>query len=517
MITRALISVSNKEGIEEFARRLQALDVEIISTGGTARRLQDSGITVRSIDNLTGFPEMMDGRVKTLHPKVHGGILAVRDNADHQQAMQEHGIEPIDLVVVNLYPFEQTVKTAGASQEEIVENIDIGGPAMVRSAAKNYKYVGVVVDPMDYAQVLEELESASDISSETRYYLMQKAFSHTAYYDSMIADHMNVAHAFTNELTFGYAKVADLRYGENPHQSAAFYKEPFCTETNIAQAEIIQGKQLSYNNIMDADAALRCVKEFTEPAVVVVKHANPCGVAVGDDISAAFVRAFEADKMSAFGGIVALNKPCTKAIAEYLSKVFIEIVLAPDFEPAALELFTKKPNVRLLRLGDIQLADRLWETKKVVGGVLVQETNKHDIQLNDLVTVTEQKPTDAQMQDLLFAWKVCKHVKSNAIVLVKDQVTIGIGAGQMSRIDATRMALMKAQGVGDERDAAVTQGAVLASDAFFPFPDTVETVAPEGITAIIQPGGSIQDEAVISAANDHAIAMVLTGHRAFLH
>lgn len=517
MIQRALLSVSNKEGIEELARQLVALGVEIVSTGGTAKQLTEAGIAVRAIDDLTGFPEMMDGRVKTLHPKVHGGILARRDNVKHQAAMQEHGIEPIDLVVVNLYPFEATVNTPGVTHEEIVENIDIGGPAMVRSAAKNYQYVGVVVDPADYTQIITELTSGQDISADTRYTLMQKAFAHTARYDAMIATHMNTARELTNELTFGYSKVADLRYGENPHQRAAFYKEPFVRETNIADAEVLQGKQLSYNNIMDADAALRMIKEFTEPAAVVVKHANPAGISVHDDINVAFTRAFEADAMSAFGGIVALNRTCTKEIAEYLSKIFIEMVLAPDFEPAALELLKVKDQVRLLRLGEMKLEDQLWETRKVVGGVLVQDVNKHQVIAEDLEVVTTMKPTPEQIKDLLFAWKVMKHVKSNAIVLARDGVTLGIGAGQMSRIDATRMALMKAQGVGDDKDTSKTQGAVLASDAFFPFPDTVELVAPEGITAIIQPGGSIKDKAVIAAANQHNIAMVLTGHRAFLH
>lgn len=508
MIKRALISVSNKQGVEELARQLVELGVEIISTGGTAQRLEDAGIKVRSIDDFTGFPEIMNGRVKTLNPKVHGGILALRDNPEHIATMKEHNIEAIDLVVVNLYPFEETVDRGG-DHNEIVENIDIGGPTMVRSAAKNYEYVGVVVDPMDYAIVLDELRHGGSLTDETRYYLMQKAFSHTAYYDSLISNYMNRTKVFTDELSFGYKKIAEMRYGENPHQKAAFYKEPFVKETNIADAQIIQGKQLSYNNIMDADAALRAVKEFNEPAAVVVKHANPCGVAINDDITVAFKRAFEADSMSAFGGIIALNRPCTKAIAEYLSKIFIEMVLAPSFEDAALELFAKKPNVRLLQLGEIVLAEQLWETRKVTGGVLVQDVNKHEVKAEDLTQASDAAASADQMRDLLFAWKVCKNVKSNAIVLAKDGVTIGIGAGQMSRIDSTRMALWKAQ------DNA--RGTVLASDAFFPFRDTIDAVAPAGITAIIQPGGSMKDQEVIDAANEHNIAMVLTGHRAFLH
>lgn len=508
MIKRALISVSNKQGVEELARQLVELGVEIISTGGTADRLKAAGVPVRPIDDFTGYPEMLDGRVKTLHPKVHAGILALRDNPEHQATMQQHQIEPIDLVVVNLYPFEATVNR-GAGHNEIVENIDIGGPTMVRSAAKNYAYVGVVVDPMDYAVVLDELRSQGILSDETRYYLMQKAFSHTAYYDSLISNYMNRTKVFTDELSFGYTKVADMRYGENPHQRAAFYKEPFVQETNIADAQIIQGKQLSYNNIMDADAALRCIKEFSEPAAVVVKHANPCGVAVAEDSLQAFQRAFEADSLSAFGGIIALNRPCTKAIAEYLSKIFIEIVLAPSFEDEALALFVKKPKVRLLQLGEIVQADHLWETRKVTGGVLVQDVNKHQVSAEDCIQATDRAPTEQQRQDLLFAWKVCKNVKSNAIVLAHNGVTVGIGAGQMSRIDSTRMALWKAQ------DKA--RGSVLASDAFFPFRDTIDAVAPAGITAIIQPGGSLKDQEVFDAANEHGIAMLLTGHRAFLH
>ena len=481
MITRALISVSNKEGVEQLAQQLHALGVEIVSTGGTAKVIEQAGVPVRLIDDLTGFPEMMDGRVKTLHPKVHGALLAVRDNAEHMASVEEHNIELIDLVVVNLYPFEATVNS-GAEHNQIVENIDIGGPSMVRSAAKNYASVGVVTDPADYTTVITELKTNGALSDDTRYNFMQKAFEHTARYDAMIATYMNKGKALTKELSFGYEKVADLRYGENPHQAAAFYKEPFIVETSIANAEIIQGKQLSYNNIMDADAALRMVKEFAAPAAVVVKHANPAGIATHDDINVAFNRAFECDSMSAFGGIVALNRTCTKEIAEYLSKVFIEIVLAPDFDEAALELFAPKKKVRLLRLGEIKVAEKLFETRKVAGGVLVQDVNKHQVAKEDLEVVTTTVPTQDQLTDLEFAWKVVKHVKSNAIVLVKDGATIGIGAGQMSRIDATRMALMKASSVAkameDKQDPEYQRrslkGAVLASDAFFPFPDTIE-------------------------------------------
>lgn len=513
MLRRALVSVSNKAGIEEFCRELVGLGIEIISTGGTAKTLQAAGIKVRSIDDLTGFPEMMDGRVKTLHPMVHGGLLGVRDNPAHVQAAKEHGIEWIDLVVVNLYPFAETVLKPGATFDQIVENIDIGGPSMVRSAAKNFKFVGVVVDPADYTQVLTELKANQDLSADTRYNLMQKAFAHTAYYDSMIASYMNTRverpNSFTNELTFGYKKVDDLRYGENPHQAAAYYRAPFVHETSIPQAEIIQGKQLSYNNIMDADAALRIVKEFDQPAATVIKHTNPCGTAIAEDITTAFTKAYQADALSAFGGIVALNRPCTTEIAEFLVTVFVEVVLAPDFSPEALVLFAKKSKVRLLKLGSITRADKRWETRNIAGGILIQESNTYQLTAADIQVVTTTQPTPEQLQDLLFAWSVDKYVKSNSIVIAKDGVTLGVGAGQMSRIESVNIALTKA---GDR-----VSGAVLASDAFFPFRDSIDAIAKTGITAIIQPGGSIKDADVIAAANEHNLPMVFTGKRAFLH
>jgi len=500
MLRRALVSVSNKQGIEEFCRELASLGVEIISTGGTAKSLQAAGITVRSIDDLTGFPEMMDGRVKTLHPNVHGGILAVRDNPEHMAAAKAHGIEMIDLVVVNLYPFEA---------KPGIENIDIGGPSMVRSAAKNFKYVGVVVDPNDYSKILQELREQSSLSDTTRHYLMQKAFAHTAYYDSLIANHMNVNHTFTDQLTFGYRKVDDLRYGENPHQAAAYYRSPFVQETSIPQAEIIQGKQLSYNNIMDADAALRIVKEFDQPAATVIKHTNPCGTAIAEDITTAFTKAYQADALSAFGGIVALNRPCTTEIAQFLTTVFVEVVLAPDFSAEALALFAKKSKVRLLKLGDITRTDKRWETRNIAGGILVQESNTYQLTPADIQVVTTAQPTPEQLQDLLFAWSVDKYVKSNSIVIAKGGVTLGVGAGQMSRIESVNIALQKAgQNVA---------GAVLASDAFFPFRDSIDAIAKTGVAAIIQPGGSIKDADVIAAANEHNLPMVFTGHRAFLH
>lgn len=515
MIKRVLVSVSNKTGIEEFCRELANLDIEIVSTGGTAKRLADSGIPVRMIDDLTGFPEMMDGRVKTLHPKVHGAILAVRDKAEHMAAVRDHGIELIDLVVVNLYPFEATVSKDHVTLAEAIENIDIGGPAMVRSAAKNYIHVGVVVDPNDYVKVLEEIKASSELTTETRYYLMQKAFAHTSSYDAMIARYMNRTNVFTQELTFGYKKVAELRYGENPHQAAAYYSEPLTRCTSITQAEIIQGKQLSYNNIMDADAALRIVLEFDQPAATVIKHTNPCGTAIADDITMAFCKAYEADSLSAFGGVVALNRTCTMEIAEYLNKVFVEVVLAPDFSDEAIELFAKKAKVRLLSLGELRAPERVWETRKILGGTLVQESNTYRLQPNDLKIVTDTKPTAAQMTDLQFAWTVCKYVKSNAIVIAKDGVTLGVGAGQMSRIDSVNIAIAKTQLAG--KDKSRTEGAVLASDAFFPFRDSIDAIAQVGLTAVIQPGGSIKDLEVIEAANEHKLPMVFTGYRAFLH
>lgn len=500
MLRRALVSVSDKTGIESFCQGLAALGIEIVSTGGTAKQLQAAGVPVRSIDDLTGFPEMMDGRVKTLHPMVHGGILAVRDKADHMASVQEHGIELIDLVVVNLYPFEA---------KPGIENIDIGGPAMVRSAAKNFQYVGVVVDPQDYDMILEELKANQSLSDDTRYNLMQKAFAHTGYYDSMIANYMNKTKAFTKELSFGYRKVADLRYGENPHQPAAYYTEPLTTVTSITKAEIIQGKQLSYNNIMDADAALRIVLEFDQPAATVIKHTNPCGTAVADDITTAFNKAYEADSISAFGGIVALNRTCTAAITETLSKKFVEIILAPDFEPEAVAMMQKKPNVRLLKLGELKRPEGTWETRKILGGALLQASDTKIITVADLQFVTNMKPSEQQIQDLLFAWAVCKHVKSNAIVVANGGVTLGVGAGQMSRIDSVGIALSKA---GDK-----AKGAVLASDAFFPFRDSIEALAKAGIAAIIQPGGSKNDADVIAACEAANIPMVFTGFRSFLH
>jgi phosphoribosylaminoimidazolecarboxamide formyltransferase / IMP cyclohydrolase len=504
----ALISVSNKEGIVELAQSLVDLGVEIISTGGTYKKLEEAGVKVTLIDEVTGWPEMMDGRVKTLHPKIHGGLLALRDNEEHMQAVKEHGIKLIDLVIVNLYPFEETIKKENVKLEEAIENIDIGGPTMIRSAAKNYKHVGVVVDPEDYEKVLTELKEKKELSLETKEYLAQKVFSHTAHYDSLIANYLNKEES-PEKLTLGYEKVSDLRYGENPHQKAAFYQEAICPETCIAQAKVLQGKQLSYNNIMDADAALNIIRDFKEPACVVIKHTNPCGCSTNENIVEAFQKAYAVDSMSAFGSIIALNRECNQEIAEEISKVFVEIVMAPKFSPEALEFLSKKKNLRLLEVGEINRTENLTETRKVVGGLLVQDIDRLEIKKDDLKIVTEIKPTEEEIEEMLFAWKTIKHVKSNAILLTKDKTTVGLGAGQVSRVDAVDLAIKKA---GDN-----LKGCVLASDAFFPFRDSIDKIAEVGIKLIIQPGGSIKDKEVIQACNEHGIAMVFTGNRCFKH
>ncbi len=505
-VHRCLISVSDKSGIVDFSQQLSARGIELVSTGGTADLLAERGVSVKAVADVTGMPEMMGGRVKTLHPKILGGILARRgtDEAD----MKSQGIEPIDLVVVNLYPFGAVIKKPNVADSEAIENIDIGGPTMIRAAAKNWQHVAVVVDPSDYEKVLSELNDKGVLSDEFRRALMVKAFQHTAYYDSLIGRYFG-DRSFTSTMTMGWNKVDEMRYGENPHQNGALYADPLSTETSVVNAEILQGKKLSYNNVMDADAAFRCVREFSEPAAVVVKHTNPCGVAVDKDITSAFRRAYDADRLSAFGGIVALNKKCTKEIAEDLSKVFVEIVLAPEIDPEALTVFAGKPNVRVLATGAMSPAVDALEMRQVVGGVLVQNRAPYHLTASDLSVVTQKNPTPEQIQDLLFAWTVAKFVKSNTIVVSKGGVTLGVGAGQMSRVDSTHVAIAKA---GDD-----AKGAVLASDAFFPFRDSIDAIAKAGISAIIQPGGSLKDEEVIAACNEHGIAMVFTGKRAFLH
>lgn len=518
MIKRALISVSNKEGIIEFAKGLSELDVEIISTGGTAKALKDAGIKVTAVSDITEFPEILDGRVKTLHPKIHGGLLAVRANSKHMGQIAELGIEPIDMVVINLYPFKETISKPNVTLDEAIENIDIGGPSMLRSAAKNHRDVIVVVDPKDYPFVISELREKGNIGIEDRMKLAHKVFEHTAHYDALIADYLkqNISPAaldsngslFPENLTLTYEKIQDLRYGENPHQKAAFYGEIGRHPGTLAGAKQLGGKELSFNNINDADAALKAVMEFDMPAAVGVKHTNPCGVACGENIYDAYVKAYEADPVSIFGGIVALNRPVDVQTAEELIKIFLEIVIAPDFEPGALEILRSKKNLRILQV-DFDKNTSSWDMKKVSGGLLVQELDVKDFSMQDLKVVTKRAPSDKEMEDLLFGWKVVKHVKSNAIALAKDLVTVGIGAGQVNRIWPTEQSIAHA---GDK-----AKGSVLASDAFFPFSDVVEAAAKAGITAIIQPGGSLRDEDSIKVADENNIAMVFTGMRHFRH
>ncbi|MFC4778038.1 bifunctional phosphoribosylaminoimidazolecarboxamide formyltransferase/IMP cyclohydrolase [Paenibacillus sp. GCM10023252] len=514
-IRRALISVSDKTGIVEFSRELAKQGVEIISTGGTFSLLQKEGIPVIGISDVTGFPEILDGRVKTLHPAVHSGLLAIRDNEEHRQVMEELKLDYIDLVIVNLYPFKQTIAKPDVAYEDAIENIDIGGPTMLRSAAKNHAFVTVVVDAADYGTVLEELQASGDTTLETRKRLTAKVFRHTAAYDALIADYLTkqVGEELPESYTVTYEKLQDLRYGENPHQKAAFYSKPLAASGTITTAEQLHGKELSYNNINDANAALAIVKEFTEPAVVAVKHMNPCGVGIGEDIHQAYQKAYAADPTSIFGGIVAANRTIGADTAALLNEIFLEIVIAPDFTPEALEILTKKKNIRLMKLGSdfTAAAERKSEfnVTSVDGGMLVQQSDVHSLTEADLQFVTNRKPTEEELKQLLFGWKVVKHVKSNAILLAADNMTVGVGAGQMNRVGAARIAIEQA---GDK-----AAGSILASDAFFPMGDTLELAAKAGITAVIQPGGSIKDEESIAVANANNIAMVMTGVRHFRH
>lgn len=502
---RALISVSNKDGIVEFAKELDALGFEILSTGGTAKLLRANDIDVIEVGDYTGFPEMMDGRIKTLHPKIHAGLLALRDNKEHMESAAKYDIGMIDLVVVNLYPFVETIQKSGVTEAEAIENIDIGGPTMLRSAAKNFGSVTVVVDPHDYVKVVAELKHEGDTTLETRRRLAEKVFQMTAHYDGAIAAYLSGGKTMNIVLE----KISDLRYGENPHQKAAFYREPNNSFTNIPNARVVQGKELSYNNIMDADAAFALIAEFSEPTVAFIKHANPCGIASAGTLEEAFVNAYAADAKSAFGGIIAMNQTCTADLADAISKQFFEIVLAPDFDSEALQLLSLKPDLRVLKLGQFHLEKGQKVFRKVQGGLLIQDYDDSQIHEKDLQCVTAKKPTSKELHDLLFAWHTVKHVKSNAIVLAKNRTTSGIGAGQMSRIDAVEIALKKAE--------MRANGAVLASDAFFPFADSIEAAVKAGISAIIQPGGSKRDAEVIEAANKAGVAMVLTGVRAFWH
>jgi len=515
-VRRAILSVTDKTGLVDFARRLSALGIELVSTGGTAKLLRDSGITVKDISDLTGFPEMLDGRVKTLHPKVHGGILHRREDPKHVAAVSEHGIAPIDMVIVNLYAFEKTAAKPGVAFEELIENIDIGGPSMIRSAAKNFHDVAIVTSPTDYDSIAAELESrGATLSKETKWRLAQKAFATTAAYDSAIASTLDRINAddfqvrseqtsFPNVLRFSFNKVVDLRYGENPHQKAAMYSDG--SGKGVANARQLQGKELSYNNIVDLQAAWDFAQEFDETVCAIIKHTNPCGAATGKTLAEAYKRALECDPVSAFGGVIGVNRPIDGEAAEEMHKLFLEVITAPSFDEAAKAKFASKKNLRLV---EVIPANQKWVLKNVSGGMLVQDADTRALADSDLRVVTKRPPTAEENRALLFAWKVCKHVKSNAIVYARDGQTVGVGAGQMSRVDAAKIGAMKAQ--------LPLKGTVAASDAFFPFPDGVEEIAKAGATAIIQPGGSQRDPEVIEAADRLGLAMLFTGVRHFRH
>ena len=522
-VERALVSVYDKSGLADFARQLAVCGIEIVSTGGTARLLRESGIAVRDVSDLTGWPEMLGGRVKTLHPKVHGGILFRRGDAGDRQQTAEHKIAPIDLVVVNLYPFEATAAKPDLTPEDLIENIDIGGPTMVRSAAKNFESVAVVTDPADYAAVAAEIATHGEVSLATRLDLARKAFALTARYDGKIATELERLSATNGSielsqrpvlparLHFAFTRRQELRYGENPHQRAALYTPAESTAWGLSAAQQLQGKELSYNNLVDLEAALALAGEFRKPAAVIVKHNNPCGTAEQDTLVEAYAKALACDPISAFGGVMAFNRPLDAATAEEVAKLFVECIAAPGYEPAALEKFAAKKNLRLLQLPANDSAGREaeWELKRISGGILVQEQDRHELAESDLKVVTRHAPTREEIEAMLFAWKVCKHVKSNAIVFARAGQTVGVGAGQMSRVDSVKIAVMKAQ--------LPLTGSVVASDAFFPFPDGVEEAAKAGATAVIQPGGSVRDADVINAADRLGLAMVFCGVRHFRH
>jgi phosphoribosylaminoimidazolecarboxamide formyltransferase / IMP cyclohydrolase len=526
---RALISVSDKTGIVDLARSLHALGVQLLSTGGTAKLLAEEGLPVTEVAEVTGFPEMLDGRVKTLHPKVHGGLLARRDLPAHMAALKEHGIATIDILVVNLYPFEATVAKPGCTLADAIENIDIGGPAMVRSAAKNWRDVAVLTDASQYAGVVEELK-AGGLTLKTRFALSVAAFNRISNYDAAISDYLSAIEfdetaevprrsAYPAQANGRFVKLQDLRYGENPHQTAAFYRDLYPAPGSLVTAKQLQGKELSYNNIADADAAWECVKSFEQPACVIVKHANPCGVAVGDGPLQAYQKAFQTDPTSAFGGIIALNRPLDGAAAEAISKQFVEVLMAPGYSPEALAVFKAKANVRVLQIELPPGGPTAWEqglnlsdVKRVGSGLLIQSADNHVLQREDLKVVTTLQPTPQQIDDLMFAWKVAKFVKSNAIVFCKDGMTMGVGAGQMSRLDSARIASIKA---GHAKLSL--QGTAVASDAFFPFRDGLDVVVDAGASCVIQPGGSMRDQEVIDAANERGVVMVFSGVRHFRH
>ena len=505
-IKRALVSVFDKTGLVELGHSLEGLGIEILSTGGSAKTLRDSGVSVTDVSDYTKFPEIMDGRVKTINPLVEGGILGLRDK--HNKDAEDNNIKWIDLVVCNLYPFSETINRDDCDLAMALENVDIGGPTMIRSAAKNVGWVTVVVDPSDYPALAKDLSNDNSIRYETREMFSAKAFGHTAQYDVIIHNYMKGT-PLSDEFSLTYEKHSEMRYGENPHQAAAAYKISGDSSNSVLKAEIHQGKKLSYNNIMDADAAFSCLKEFEETACVIVKHANPCGVSKGENMLEVYKQAFNADSLSAFGGVIAMNKQCDELVAEEISKVFVEIVLAPSFTKEALEIFSTKKNLRVLEAGNIKPREKLLEVRNVVGGIIVQETDTSVIQKQDLKTVTTAKPSDSEVETMLFGWKVLKHIKSNGILIVKDNTTVGVGAGQVSRVDSVDIAMKKS---GEN-----IQGSILCSDAFFPFRDSIDKISNSGIKAVLQPGGSVRDNEVIEACNEHGIAMVFTGQRCFKH
>lgn len=513
-VQRALISVSNKDGLLDFAKGLHEMGIEILSTGGTAKLLKDNGIEVIQVSDYTGFPEIMDGRVKTLHPLIHGGILGIRDNEKHTKEMKKHGIKPIDMVVVNLYPFEETVSKKDIPLDDAIENIDIGGPSMLRSSAKNFQDVVVVVYPDDYEEILSEMrESNGAVSYDTKMRLSVKAFKHTSRYDSLISRYLEQklkGDGFPSLLNLQFEKVTDLRYGENPHQKAAFYENIGLNKGSLSKAKQLHGKELSYNNILDLNAALELVREFDKTAAVIIKHTNPCGAALGEPLVSAYKKARDTDPLSAFGGIIGLNRAIDEETAKEIASTFIEAVIAPDYDDSALTILKEKKNIRLLKLKDFNAKpENEYDMRSVGGGLLLQDKDSITLIEENLKVVTNRQPKDIEWAALRFAWKVAKHVKSNAIIYATDTETVGIGAGQMSRVDSSRLAAMKAN--------KSLQGTVMASDAFFPFRDSVDEAAKVGVTAIIQPGGSVKDEEVIAAANEHNIAMVFTGIRHFRH
>lgn len=515
MAKRALLSVSDKTGIVAFAGELVKLGFEIVSTGGTKKAIAEAGIPVTGVSDITGFPECLDGRVKTLHPKIHAGILAMRSNPQHMQQLEELGVDTIDIVAINLYPFKQTIMKDGVTLEEAIENIDIGGPTMIRAAAKNYQDVAVVVDPKDYDTVLQELKANGEVSKETKFTLAYKVFEHTASYDTLISDYLRKQigkEQFPQTLSLTFEKAQEMRYGENPHQNAVFYREITKYDGALPNARQLHGKELSYNNINDANGAIELLKEFEEPTVVAVKHTNPCGVGTGKDIFEAYQNAYRSDSVSIFGGIIAANREIDVQTAQEMAKIFLEIIIAPSFSREAFEVLSQKKNIRLLELAQISkkpCPKTTYDMKKVLGGLLVQEIDSELYHEEDLVCVTDRKPTEKEMADLNFAWKVVKHTKSNAIVLARDNMTTGVGPGQTNRVLPTKIAIDYA---GDR-----AKGSVLASDAFFPFPDCVQEAAKAGVTAIIQPGGSKNDQLSIDECNKHGIAMVFCGMRHFKH